>query len=251
MGAHDDAGEIDWAKLEALFPDLLDLPPGKRAAFLDRHCRDAPALRRELEAMLAASEADSVLDRVPQVRAQGEDEEADAAVVETGMRLGAWQVVRQIGRGGMGEVYLAERVEGGFGQQAAIKLLHRDAMQHAERFEEERRILAQLSHPNIARLLDGGFHEGRAWMAMEYVPGRTITEHCRAHALPLQARLKLFHQVCAAVAHAHAALVIHRDLKPSNILVDGSGAVKLLDFGIAKLIDPNATAVRATHTTAF
>ncbi len=242
--------DIDWARVEALFPDLLETPREQRARFLDKHCKDAPALRRELEAMLASSERATLFDRVPQVVAAHDEPLADDMPLATDTRIGAWRIVRMIGRGGMGEVYLAERADGGFAQQAAIKLLHGDAAQHAERFEEERRILAQLSHPNIARLLDGGVHGERAWMAMEFIEGRGITEHCRDRALPLSARLKLFHQVCAAVAHAHASLVIHRDLKPSNIMVNEAGQVKLLDFGIAKLIDPNAAA-RATHTTAF
>ncbi|HSD15844.1 MAG TPA: serine/threonine-protein kinase [Thermomonas sp.] len=243
--------DIDWARVEALFPDLLELPPAQRARFLDRHCTRDPALRHELEAMLAASERDSVLDHAPQVRAQHDAAHADDSVLSAEMRVGAWRIVRMIGRGGMGEVYLAERAEGGFTQQAAIKLLHPDASQHAERFEDERRILAQLTHPHIARLLDGGFHHGRAWMAMEYVPGQGIADYCRGHALSLRARLKLFHQVCAAVSHAHAALVIHRDLKPSNILVNETGQVKLLDFGIAKLVDPHAPDARITQATPF
>jgi serine/threonine-protein kinase len=242
---------IDWSRIEALFPDLLERPSSQQAAFLDRHCRNAPALRRELEAMLAASRRASVLDHAPHTHTHGADEVMETPPLSADTRIGAWRIVRQIGRGGMGEVYLAERAEGGFVQQAAIKLLHGEATQHAARFEEERQILAQLSHPNIARLLDGGLHDDRAWMAMEYVPGLTITDHCRANALPLQARLKLFHQACAAVAHAHAALIVHRDLKPSNILVSEDGQVKLLDFGIAKLIDAKARGLHKTHTTAF
>ena len=242
--------DIDWARVETLFPDLLELPGEQRARFLDRHCKDAPALRRELETMLASSERATLFDRVPQVVARHDESPVDDMPLAADTRIGAWRIVRMIGRGGMGEVYLAERADGGFAQQAAIKLLHGDAARHADRFEEERRILAQLSHPNIARLLDGGVHGDRAWMAMEFIEGRGITDHCRDRALPLPARLKLFHQVCAAVAHAHASLIIHRDLKPSNILVNEGGQVKLLDFGIAKLIDPNAAA-RATHTTAF
>ncbi|MEP6907299.1 MAG: serine/threonine-protein kinase [Pseudoxanthomonas sp.] len=246
---HDDG--IDWARVEALFPDLLELPPAQRPRFLDRQCRGNDALRRELEAMLAASEGDSILDQAPQVLAQHGNPLADDALLPADTRVGAWRIVRMVGRGGMGEVYLAERAEGGFTQRAAIKLLHAEASQHAERFEEERRILAQLTHPNIARLLDGGIHEGRAWMAMEYIAGSDIAAHCRDKALPLQTRLKLFHQVCAAVAYAHAALVIHRDLKPSNIMVSDGGQVKLLDFGIAKLIDPHALSSRVTHATPF
>ncbi|MBP3984133.1 serine/threonine protein kinase [Pseudoxanthomonas helianthi] len=249
MAAQNDPS-IDWAKLERLFPDLLESPAERRAGFLDRHCRDEPALRAELEAMLAASERDSVLDHMPQVRAQGVDGTDGIQPLAADTRVGAWRIVRMIGRGGMGEVYLAQRADGGFAQQAAIKLLHGDAARHAQRFEEERRILAQLSHPNIARLLDGGLHGERAWMAMEFIEGRSITEHCHSRGLPLSARLKLFHQVCAAVAHAHASLIIHRDLKPSNILVNDAGQVKLLDFGIAKLIDPNVAPL-PTHTTAF
>lgn len=242
---------VDWSRVEALFPDLLERPASQQAAFLDRHCRNAPALRKELQAMLAASQRASILDHAPRMQTATDEDVMPAAPLAADTRIGAWQIVRPVGRGGMGEVYLAERAEGGFVQQVAIKLLHGDGTQHAKRFEEERQILAQLSHPNIARLLDGGFHDGRAWMAMEYVPGRTITDHCLGNALPLQARLKLFHQVCAAVAHAHAALIVHRDLKPSNILVSESGQVKLLDFGIAKLLDPQAKGLRKTHTTAF
>lgn len=249
MAAQDDP-PIDWAKVELLFPDLLELPPERRSAFFDRHCRGEPALRAELEAMLVASERDSVLDHVPQVRAHDDGGAVDLQPLAADTRVGAWRIVRMIGRGGMGEVYLAQRADGGFTQQAAIKLLHGDAARHAQRFEEERRILAQLSHPNIARLLDGGLHGDRAWMALEFIEGSSITEHCRSRSLPLPARLKLFHQVCAAVAHAHASLIIHRDLKPSNILVNEAGQVKLLDFGIAKLIDPNAAPL-PTHTTAF
>lgn len=241
---------VDFDRLLELFPDMLALPAAQRPAFLDRHCSTEPALRHELEAMLAASERASVLDQAPQVRSTAGTDIAATGPMAAGTRVGVWRIVQMIGRGGMGEVYLAERADGGFAQQAAIKLLHGDAAQHAERFEEERRILAQLTHPNIARLLDGGLHDGQAWMAMEYVPGLPIATHCRVHALPLQARLKLFHQTCAAVAHAHAALVVHRDLKPTNILVDAHGTVKLLDFGIAKLIGPQAT-LRATHTAAF
>lgn len=246
---HDDG--IDWTQMESLFPDLVALSPALRPRFLDRHCRGNDALRHELEAMLVASEGHSVLDQTPQVRAQHGATPTDDAPLPTNTRIGAWRIVRMVGRGGMGEVYLAERAEGGFTQQAAIKLLHAEASQHAERFEDERRILAQLTHPNIARLLDGGIHDGRAWMAMEYIAGSDIAEHCRANALSLQARLKLFHQACAAVAHAHASLVIHRDLKPSNIMVSESGQVKLLDFGIAKLIDPHALSPRITHATPF
>jgi len=235
-GVYTQSNDVPWERVEALFPDLLVLPPTRRPAFLARHCAGKPALRAELESLLQAAEGESFLDRLLNLDTAGV---AEAAMpMHADEQLGAWRIVRLLGRGGMGEVYLAERVEGGFAQTAAIKRLRVDAIGHAERFDAERNILAQLDHPHIARLLGGGISaDGRAWMAMDYVEGENLTEYCRTHALDLAGRIALFEQICSAVAYAHAHLVVHRDLKPSNILVTRDGQAKLLDFGIAKLLD--------------
>ena len=155
-----------------------------------------------------------------------------------GTRLGPWSLLHLIGRGGAGEVYLAIRADGAFQQKAAIKVLHRGAVAEVTRFQAEREILARLEHPGIARLLDGGLHpDGRPYMVMEHVEGASLTDFCDAGKLNLEARLKLFIEVCDVVACAHRNFVVHRDLKPRNILVTQEGRVKLLDFGVAKLLD--------------
>lgn len=235
-GVDPQSNKLLWERIETLFPDVLALSPTRRPAFLDRHCAGAPALRAELESLLRAAEGESCLDRPLNLDASASAD--PPAPLHADEQLDAWRIVRLLGRGGMGEVYLAERVEGGFAQTAAIKRLRVDAIDHAERFDAERSILAQLDHPHIARLLGGGISaDGRAWMAMDYVEGENLTEYCRTHGLDLDGRVALFEQVCSAVAYAHAHLVVHRDLKPSNILVTSEGQAKLLDFGIAKLLD--------------
>jgi eukaryotic-like serine/threonine-protein kinase len=157
-----------------------------------------------------------------------------------GARIGPFELIRILGRGGMGEVWLARQADGRVERAVALKLpaLHQQAEVLAERFRRERDFLAKLEHPNIARLYDAGVTPGgQPWLAMEYVEGLSLAEHVASHALSIAQRLVLLRQVLAAVAHAHRHLVVHRDLKPANILVDASGQVKLLDFGIAKLID--------------
>src|SRR5271167_311362 len=157
-----------------------------------------------------------------------------------GDRIGPYRVLRTLGAGGMGEVYLAERADAQFEQQVAIKVVHGGAVAGGvhSRLKLERQILAQLDHPNIAHLLDGGsLPDGRAYIVMEYVDGLTIDAFCDTNRLDVVARLKLFQIVCAAVHYAHQNLIVHRDLKPSNILVTAAGVPKLLDFGIAKLLD--------------
>lgn len=161
---------------------------------------------------------------------------------QIGRRIGAYQLGREIGRGGMSVVYLAHRVDGAFEHEVAVKLITPalDTNEIGRRFKRERRILARLNHPNIARLLDGGrTADGWPYLMLEYVPGSPITEYCDRQKLSLAERLAIFIKVCRAVEHAHRNLVIHRDLKPSNILVTDQGEVKLLDFGIAKLIKPD------------
>jgi non-specific serine/threonine protein kinase/serine/threonine-protein kinase len=155
-----------------------------------------------------------------------------------GTRLGVWQIEHLIDRGGAGEVYAAHRADGTFRQRAALKLLRHGAVAEASRFQSEREILARLEHPGIARLLDGGVaRDGRPYMVMEYVEGTSLTEYCDSAQLGLTGRLKLFANVCDVVSYAHRCLVVHRDLKPRNILVTQDGRVKLLDFGVAKLLD--------------
>ncbi len=164
------------------------------------------------------------------------------ALLAQGTRLGPWRLGPLLGRGGAGEVYAAERADGAFEQKVAVKVLQVEAAAQLPRFHAERRILARLEHPGIARLLDGGVTaDGRPYAVIEYVEGRPLVEHCRERGCDLAERLRLFGQVCDAVAHAHRNLVIHRDLKPANILVGADGRVKLLDFGIAKLLEVGET----------
>ena len=170
-----------------------------------------------------------------------------------GSRLGPWRLVGVLGRGGMGTVYRAERADGHYRQEVAVKILGSGPCDPyaIDRFRTERQVLAHLTHPNIAGLLDGGFApDGTPYLVMELVDGVPISEWCAAQRLPLEARLRLFRVVCDAVQHAHRALVVHRDLKPSNIFVSQSGIVKLLDFGIAKLLDPGAWDVGSVATRA-
>ncbi len=165
-------------------------------------------------------------------------------------RIGPWRLRHVLGTGGMGEVWLGERDDGTVEQRVAIKRVRADLPQFGARLREERRILARLEHPNIARFIDAGLDENSSpWLALEYVDGVAITEWCSARALPLRDRLRLFIKVCAAVEHAHRHLVVHRDLKPSNVLVDAAGEPKLLDFGIAKLLDGSAREITAAALT--
>jgi len=165
-------------------------------------------------------------------------------------RIGPWRLVRLLGSGGMGEVWLGERDDGTVEQRVAVKRVRADVPQFGARLREERRILARLEHPNIARFVDAGVDEGGApWLALEYVDGMTITDWCRRTSPSLHQRLQLFLKVCAAVDHAHRHLVVHRDLKPGNVLVDAAGAPKLLDFGIAKLLDGSGREATAAALT--
>jgi non-specific serine/threonine protein kinase/serine/threonine-protein kinase len=223
---------------------LLDLPPEQREHALHHDYRDRPELRAELESLLRSAAAMGEFLARP---AQPSPDQAMPDAAESVLRLGPWRLIRRIGSGGMGEVFEARRHDGSFEQRAAVKLLHFGAVAQHERFHAERSILARLEHPGISRLLDGGVAEdGRPWMAMEFVAGAPITAHCAQTHATLAERLLLFEQVCDAVAYAHRHLVVHRDLKPANILVDVDGRVRLLDFGIAKLLDRDAQVLTQT-----
>ena len=245
-----------WERMRALFERALELHADERERFLDDACAGDEAMRCEVEALLradAAAAATGLAAATPDlVEAFGVDEHARDAWI--GRRVGVWRLLRELGRGGMGAVYLAERDDGEYVQQAAVKLMRGgwagETLSH--RFRAERQILATLNHPNIARLLDGGVDdEGRPFLALEYVDGSTLAAHCDAHRLGIGERLALFLAVCDAVAYAHRNLVVHRDLKPSNILVDAQGHVKLLDFGIARLLDAGDAAATATALRMF
>jgi tetratricopeptide (TPR) repeat protein len=231
-----------WERIADAFHDALEQPPERRARFLDTLARTDADLVAEVRSLLDAADRDSR--RLDGVKVTAAREEGDETLT-VGSRIGAWRIAGFVGAGGMGEVYRAERADGAYRQVAALKVLKTTAVEHLERFHAERQIVAGLQHPGIARLLDGGVTEqGRPWMALEFIEGLPIHEWCRVKGLGLETRLGLFRQVCDAVSHAHANLVVHRDLKPANILVTNDGQVKLLDFGIAKLIaaDPSAAA---------
>ena len=222
-----------WQQIKTLVSQALDLPEDARDAFLDQQCATDPDLRRQVQAFLyPAPDAEAFL--------------ADDAVDDPllGTHIGPYRLTRELGRGGMGRVFYAERDDGVFAQHVAIKLVKRgmDSDEILRRFRYERQILAALEHPNIARLYDGGRTEaGQPYFVMEYVEGLPITDYCDAHRLSVDDRLALFRTVCEAVEHAHRNLVVHRDLKPGNILVTEGGQVKLLDFGIAKLTHPETS----------
>ena len=242
---------MHWQRVEELFELANAQPVEARRQFLAESCGQDAELRDELEAMLAAGGADRAL-AVERFIVDRQVDAADADPV-LGNCLGPWRLLSVLGHGGMGTVYRAERADGQYRQEVAVKLVRsgpRDPYAFV-RFRTERQVLARLIHPNIAGLVDGGFaSDGTPYLVMELVDGIPITEWCTTERLPLEGRLRLFRVVCEAVQHAHRALVVHRDLKPSNIFVSRSGNVKLLDFGIAKLLDPVAWDLESTATRA-
>jgi serine/threonine-protein kinase len=232
----------NWDILNRLLDDALDVPASERAQWIDRLPTEYDPFKARLRDLLSRVRSESFLGTVPKFEAvtDGTIREASRASETAGSEIGLYRLLREIGEGGMGTVWLAERRDGMVNRPVALKL-PRGSFREAglgERMAREREILASLDHPHIARLYDAGLTpDGAPFLALEYVEGRAIDRYCSDRALDVRARLKLFLQVASAVAHAHGKLVVHRDLKPSNILVTEEGQVRLLDFGIAKMLD--------------
>jgi non-specific serine/threonine protein kinase/serine/threonine-protein kinase len=229
-----------WQRLQVLFNAAVELSPEQRVVFLDQACAGDPDLRKQAESLILANET-STVNLQDVIRQVAGDVNVEADVSAVGRRIGPYQIIQELGRGGMGDVYLAVRADDEYQMRVAIKVVQHDLgnPEVVRRFRNERQILAGLDHPCIARLLDGGTTaEGMPYVVMEYVEGEPIDRYCNNHDLSVDERLKLFRNVCAAVHYAHQNLIIHRDIKPGNILVGADGMPKLLDFGIAKLLNP-------------
>jgi eukaryotic-like serine/threonine-protein kinase len=233
-----------WQRIRGVYEEASSLASSERAPFLDRTCADDSELRREVESLLGYEDrVESIFLKMPAADLIGTAVAEAPIACRVGRRIGVYEIEEEIGHGGMGEVYRASRVDGQYEKQVAIKLVRGgyDSRLILERFRHERQILATLEHPNIARLIDGGTtEEGTPYLVMELIEGLPIDQYCEERDLSLSERLRLFEHVCSAVQYAHQRLVIHRDIKPSNILVTAEGVPKLLDFGIAKILDPSA-----------
>lgn len=230
-----------WEKVKELFGSAVEVDPGKRSAFLREACGPDEALRAEVESLLVSYERTEASEENPPASVGPEP------VTETliGRRLGSYQVLHEIGHGGMAVVYAAVRADDEYRKRVAIKVVlpGLDSNDILLRFRNERQTLATLDHPNIVKLLDGGTTEqGLPYLVMEYIEGVPIDQYCESRRLSANERLQLYRVICGAVQYAHQNLVVHRDLKPSNILITGAGTPKLLDFGIAKLLNPDSAA---------
>ena len=242
-----------WSQIQALFDSALEQDPPKRITFLKEACKDDLELYNEVASLLASDQ---------QINSLVDGQALDAITLSENLledtkgpdeQIGPYKLIKTLGKGGMGVVYLAERVDGQFEQKVALKLIKRgmDSEMIVQRFLSERQILARLEHPNIARLIDGGMtDDGLPYFAMEYVEGVPLIPYCNAKRLNIEQRLALFDQVCTTVHYAHRNLVVHRDLKPGNILVTKNGEVKLLDFGIARVIAEDETEAATMFTQA-
>ena len=242
--------EIDWQQVKTLFAEALELPSDQRTEFLEQRCDGDEGLLGEVRSLIAAADEpenlieDHAIDLAAKI--------SSSTHGQTEQHFGNYRIVREIGSGGMGTVFLAERDDGEFSMQVALKIVRQSIADRdiVERFKRERQILAGLNHPNIAALHDGGINEkGEPYLAMEYVDGETLIEFCDQNRLSISERLRLFLKICAAVAYAHRNLVVHRDIKPSNILITREGEPKLLDFGLARTFETDSsktqTALRA------
>ena len=230
----------EWLKVRGILERALELAPADRAAYLEQACAGDPGLRTEVESLIRSNEQASTDFLERSVFEMPDPFAVTGSGSMTGKRIGPYQIVEEIGHGGMGSVFRAVRADDQYRKEVAIKLVRAGLGDpfRMHRFKAERQILADLDHPNIARLLDGGeLEDGQPYVVMEYIEGEPIDDYCRGRKLSVTDRLRLFRTVCEAVAYAHQRLVIHRDIKPANILVTEAGAPKLLDFGIAKIVD--------------
>ncbi|MEN1728957.1 MAG: serine/threonine-protein kinase [Pseudomonadota bacterium] len=242
----------DFERVDALVRRALDLDRSERESFLIEACgSDARLLESVRQLLDLALKDDDALRPAGGLRGLPLPSESSSHLFFEGELLGPWRIIELIGQGGMARVYRAERADGAYQQDVAVKLLHRPSRsaELAQRFEQERRVLARLGHPNISRLLDGGTtDDGLPYIVMEYVEGQAIDQYCDEQRLSIEDRLSLFLQVCEAVQFAHRQLIVHRDIKPKNILVTRGGVPKLLDFGIAKLLVNESDSVDLTQT---
>ena len=246
----------DWQQVKSIFNVAVDMASGQRSAYLQEACHGNLVLKREVESLLASHDDTEGFLESTAVAEAASLLERDLSRRWIGRRVGPYELVEEIGRGGMGQVLRARRADGQYKSEVAIKLVPAAFASPAveRRFAAERQILAGLVHPGIARLLDGGTTADNVpYLVMELVDGRPIDDYCKVNRLSLESRLRLFVSVCEAVSYAHRHLVVHRDLKPNNIFITTDGAVKLLDFGVAKVLDsmtppggqPTVTLLRA------
>lgn len=239
-----------WQKIRQIFDDAMEQPAHERQNFLQQQCADDAELLQQILTLIRHSDvSDEEFGNIVREAAADVTQADDEPGVD--QRVGSYRLIDLVGTGGMGNVYLAERADDQFEQRVAIKLLHPGRRDNdlLARFRAERQMLAILEHPNIARLLDGGETEnGIPYLVMEYIDGLPVDQYCDKQRLSISERLRLFQKICAAVDYAHRNLVVHRDIKPSNILVTADGEPKLLDFGIAKLLDKNPANYAATVT---
>lgn len=250
-------GNLDWDQVERILDEALDLPEEQRTSFVHEACKHNPELKEEVELILSSiKESEGWLDDPTQFKQDFFDEISEDLEHYSGnkpligKRIGSYEVKEKIGQGGMGAVYLAERTEGDFKHQVAIKLIDSEkaTRENLDRFKQEKRILASLNHPGIAQLFDGGVTEDNIpYIIMEYVNGIPITDYCQQKACPASEKIELFIQVLEAVRNAHENLIIHSDLKPDNILINEDGNVKILDFGISKLLQNKGDSASASE----
>ena len=233
-----------WNRVKEILGFSLELRPDDRPEYLAKACAGDPDLLREVESLIASFEGAPDLLESPVLESKADILARKLDGLDHGGRVGPYRIMEEIGHGGMGTVYRGVRADDAYNQQVAIKVVRHGMDQDfiVRRFHQERQIMANLEHPNIARLLDGGTNaEGLPYFVMEFIEGRPIDRYCDEHALSTAERLQLFRKVCEAVQFAHDKLIIHRDVKPANILITAEGTPKLLDFGIAKIYDPDST----------